>query len=78
LVEPGFPTGRQTRWVLSTNGFILLTPQDAENLSLADYTLELAGRSLEHIRIERRYKEIEHKGQARLSFWVRLIDPHNP
>ena len=54
-------------------GFILLTPDDANKISLTDYTLELASKSKKSIRIERRYKKIKHKNQPRISFWVKLI-----
>ena len=59
-------------------GFILLTPEDAKNLSLADYTLELASKSKKSIRVERRYKKIKHQGQPRISFWVKVVDPNRP
>ena len=54
-------------------GFVLLAPADAENVSLTEYTLELADRSKKTIRVERRYKEIKHKGEERVSFWVKVI-----
>ncbi len=58
-------------------GFILLTPGDAEKISLADeYTLELAGKTRKNIRVERRYKEVQHKGEKRVSFWVKAVTEH--
>ena len=52
------------------SGFILVSPAAASDLELAAYTLELADKSKRPIRIERRYKNIKHKGEARISFWV--------
>ncbi len=54
-------------------GFILLASDDAEKISLTEYTLELADKSKKNILVERRYKDIEHKGEARVSFWVKVI-----
>jgi hypothetical protein len=54
-------------------GFILLTPADVAKISLAEYTLELADKTKKSIRIERRYKKIKHKGEERISFWVKVI-----
>ncbi len=54
-------------------GFILLTPADAEKISLIEYTLELADKTKKTIRVERRYKNMKHKGEERVSFWVKVI-----
>lgn len=54
-------------------GFILLAPADADKISLADYTLELADKSKKNIRVERRYKQIKRKGEVRISFWVKVL-----
>lgn len=54
-------------------GFILLSPADAEQISLTEYTLELVNKSKRNIRIERRYKKIERKGEERISFWVQVV-----
>jgi len=54
-------------------GFILLSLNEADNISLADYTLELADKSKKTIRVERRYKKIRFNGQLRISFWVKVI-----
>ena len=54
-------------------GFILLKPDDAETISLDDYTLELANKTKKQIAVQRRYKEITHQGQPRVSFWVTLV-----
>jgi hypothetical protein len=54
-------------------GFILLAPADADKLSLTDYTLELANKSKKTVRVERRYKNINHKGEPRISFWVKVV-----
>lgn len=54
-------------------GFILLAPADADKISLADYTLELADKSKKNIHVERRYKKIKHKGEVRISFWVKVL-----
>lgn len=56
------------------SGFILVSPADADRLEPAAYTLELADKSKKPIRIERRYKRIKHKGMARVSFWVRVLE----
>jgi hypothetical protein len=44
-----------------------------QTISLAEYTLELADKSKRTIRIERRYKKMKHKGQERISFWVKIV-----
>ena len=54
-------------------GFILLAPADADKVELTEYTLELVNKHRRAIRIERRYKKIKHKGKARISFWVKVI-----
>ncbi len=54
-------------------GFILLSPEDAENLALTEYTLELVNKHKRTIHVERRYKNIQHKGEARVSFWVKVV-----
>ncbi len=54
-------------------GFILLTPADAEKISLTEYTLELADKTRKTIRVERRYQQTKHKGELRLSFWVKMV-----
>ena len=54
-------------------GFILLTPADADKISLTEYTLELADKTKKIIRVERRYKETKHKGEIRVSFWVKVV-----
>lgn len=54
-------------------GFILLSPHDADKISLTEYTLEMVDKSKKTIRVERRYKEVKHKGQIRVSFWVKVI-----
>lgn len=52
-------------------GFILLSPADAEKISLSEYTLELVNKSKRKIRIERRYRKFRRDGQERISFWVK-------
>lgn len=54
-------------------GFILLTPDDAAKITLADYTLALNDQRKKTIRVERRYKAIRHHGQPRISYWVKVI-----
>lgn len=54
-------------------GFVLLAPDDAEKISLTEYTLELTNKNKKTIRVERRYKEIRHKGEERVSFWVKVV-----
>jgi hypothetical protein len=54
-------------------GFVLIAPADEAKISLAEYTLELASKHKKAVQIERRYKEIDHHGQARISYWVRVI-----
>ena len=67
------PTGKiQSDYTEHAGGFILLTPEDAENISLTEYTLELSDKSKHTIHIERRYKRIKHKGETRISFWVKV------
>lgn len=55
------------------SGFILLALDDADKIKLADYTLELVNKHRRAIRVERRYKQIKHKGEPRISFWVKVI-----
>lgn len=55
------------------SGFILLTLTDAEKISQTDYTLELADKSKKMIQVERRYKKMKHKGEERISFWVKVV-----
>jgi hypothetical protein len=54
-------------------GFILLSPDDAARITLTDYTLTLADQCKRTIRLERRYKLTKHRGQARVSYWVKVI-----
>lgn len=54
-------------------GFILVAPTEADEISLTEYTLELINKNRKRIRVERRYKEIEHRGERRISFWVSVI-----
>jgi hypothetical protein len=55
-------------------GFILLTPDDAAKITLADYTLVLADQRKKTIRVERRYKATRRLGQPRISYWVKVIN----
>ncbi len=52
-------------------GFILLKPDDAGKIETVGYTLELADKSKKQITVERRYKEVTHKGEPRISFWIK-------
>ncbi|MFQ5613562.1 MAG: hypothetical protein ACE5H9_15670 [Anaerolineae bacterium] len=71
----------QTHFVTSANptlhpdehlaGFILL-PKNQGNLPLQAYTLELTDKQRLPIVVERRYKTMKHRGQTRVSFWVKL------
>ena len=54
-------------------GFILLAPDEAAQITLTDYTLELADKSKKSIRVERRYRQTWHQGKKRISFWVKVI-----
>ena len=54
-------------------GFILLTPADADKISLTEYILELSDKSKKAIRVERRYKNMKHRGEPRVSFWVKVV-----
>jgi hypothetical protein len=67
------PDGLRPDYETHLAGFILLTPSDAAKISLAEYTLELADKTKKSILIERRYKKIKHKGEERISFWVKVI-----
>lgn len=68
IVPPG---GFSGDYDVHMGGFILLTPADAAKISLVEYTLELADKTKKLIRVERRYKEINHHGEKRVSFWVK-------
>lgn len=68
------PTGKiQSDYSDYAAGFILLSPEDAAKMSLADYTLELSDKTKQNIRVERQYKKIKHNGFPRISFWVKVI-----
>lgn len=68
------PTGKlRLDYENHAGGFILLHPDDADTISLTGYTLELANKSKKQITVQRRYKEIIHQGQPRVSFWVILV-----
>lgn len=54
------------------SGFILL-PTAKQDLPLRAYTLELANKERLSIVVERRYKKIRHGGEARISFWVKVV-----
>ncbi len=54
-------------------GFILLAPADADKITLAEYTLELADKTKKTLRVERRYKKTKHKGEEWVSFWVKVV-----
>lgn len=69
IVPPG---GLANGYEAHLGGFILLTPADAAKISLKEYTLELADKTRKLIWIERRYKEINHHGEKRVSFWVKV------
>lgn len=70
IVPPG---GFADDYEAHLGGFILLTPADAAKISLVEYTLELADKTKKNIRVERHYKEINHHGEKRVSFWVKVI-----
>ncbi len=55
------------------SGFVLLAPAEADKIEMIEYTLELFNKHRRPIRVERRYKQIKHKGQHRISFWVQVI-----
>ncbi len=57
---------------LYLSGFILLTPAEAEEISLTEYTLELADKTKKTIQVERRYKQTKHQGTELISFWVKV------
>lgn len=68
------PTGRfRPDYEDYAAGFILLTPAEAKHLSLTEYTLELANKQKRTIRVEHRYKQLERNGEARVTFWVKVI-----
>jgi len=75
--EPHFvinPTGKlQFDYEDYLGGFILLRPDDAQEIALTEYTIELASKTKKPIRVERRYKEIRHQGEPRVSFWVKVV-----
>lgn len=68
------PTGGLRRdYEAHFGGFILLAPADADKITLAEYTLELADKTKKTLRVERRYKEVNYKGETRISFWVKVL-----
>lgn len=55
-------------------GFVLVNPAEAGQLKAgAEYTLELQNKAKLPIRVDRRYKQVEHQGQARISFWITVV-----
>jgi hypothetical protein len=69
------PTGKvRNDYEAYAAGFILVAPVDADTLPLGEYTLELADKGKKTVRVERRYKEIDHKGKKVVSFWVNVIE----
>ena len=67
------PTGKiRPDYEEYTGGFILLAPEDAKNLSLTEYTLELVNKSKKNILVERRYKKRKSKGKARICLWGKV------
>ena len=54
-------------------GFILLKPENADTLALETYTLELADKYKMKILVERRYKKVNHNGNSRISFWIKVV-----
>ena len=68
------PTGKlRFEYEEHLGGFILISPQDEEKIALTEYTLELVNKHRKTVHIERRYKKIKHKGEARISFWVKVL-----
>jgi len=68
------PTGKlKPDYTEYAGGFILLAPNDAEKIVLTEYVLELANKTKKNIRVERKYKKIIHRGQARVSFAIKII-----
>ncbi len=55
-------------------GFVLV-PASAANLPLGQYTLELADKSRQPVTVERRYKQVMHRGRQCISFWVTALPP---
>ena len=66
------PAGIRPDYEAHLGGFILVNPADADQVSLTEYTLELADKTKKTILVERRYKEMRHKGEPRVSFWVKV------
>ena len=54
-------------------GFVLISPDDEDKITLTEYTLELASKSKKMVHIQRRYKKINHNGEPRISYWVRVV-----
>ena len=54
-------------------GFVLVPSTDAIKVTLGEYVLELADKSKRIIRVERRYKTLQHQGRNCLSFWVAVL-----
>lgn len=68
------PTGNlRVKYQDHAGGFILVKPEDADAINLTDYILELVNKHHRLIQVERRYKRMDHNGEPRVSFWVRLI-----
>jgi hypothetical protein len=68
------PTGRlHFNYEEHLGGFILVAPEDEAHLDLTEYTLELFNKHRKTIQIQRRYKKIKHKGEARISYWVKVV-----
>ena len=68
------PTGKfHSEYAEHAGGFILTTPEDAKNVVLTEYTLELSDKGKRNIRVERCYKKIQRSGETRISFWVKVL-----
>lgn len=51
----------------------MLKPEDADTLILDTYTLELADKYKMKVLVERRYKKVNHNGNPRISFWIKVV-----
>lgn len=70
------PTGNfRTDYREYAAGFVLVLPEHAKNVTLGNYTLELADKRKIKIQIERTYKNTQHQGQEYCSFWVKITKP---
>ncbi|GAB4460698.1 MAG: hypothetical protein Kow0031_40130 [Anaerolineae bacterium] len=68
--QPGSPVGPYSDFV---SGFVLVPIDQTPPLSPGEYSLELSDKSRRLIKIERRYRQVKHRGRECVSYWVSVL-----